>query len=59
MVDYSNIDVVIDGECVVSITVEISTEYLNELGTADEFNNKLRSMVMQIIQETANKRHVQ
>ena len=59
MVDFSTIDVVIDGDCVASITVEVSADYFRELGTADEFNAKLRKVVSELIQTLCNEKHVQ
>lgn len=57
--NISFVDIIVNDDCVVSITVEMSNDYIKELGTADEFNERLRHVVMDLIADLQYKRSMQ
>lgn len=59
MDNISELSIIIDGEHVATITVEVSDEYLLELGTADELNSKLRGVVSKLLEELRYKKAIQ
>lgn len=50
------LDIVVHNEVVVTITIEVDERFLNELGTADEFNKDIKNLISEYIQNMRYKK---
>lgn len=57
--DLSELDIIVENQCVGYVSVHLDIDFIKELGSADEINEKLRRAFYKIIQEIQDRRFTQ
>ena len=57
--DLSEIDIIIDNQCIGFMALHLDIDFINELGSAEEINEKLRDAFYKVIQEMHDKKYAQ